>query len=38
MLPKIDGYAVCELVRKESDIPVIMVTGLGYKDIPDERA
>lgn len=27
MLPKIDGYAVCELVRKESDIPIIMITA-----------
>ena len=24
MLPKIDGFAVCELIRKESNIPVIM--------------
>ncbi len=28
MLPKIDGFSVCELIRKESDIPVIMLTAL----------
>jgi two-component system response regulator VanR len=28
MLPKIDGYAVCELIRKRSDVPVIMLTAL----------
>ena len=32
MLPKIDGYAVCELVRKESDIPIIMVTALSDEE------
>lgn len=28
MLPKIDGFAVCEILRKESQIPVIMLTAL----------
>lgn len=28
MLPKIDGYAVCELIRKQSGVPVIMLTAL----------
>ena len=28
MIPKIDGYAVCELIRKESKIPIIMITAL----------
>lgn len=28
MLPKIDGFAVCEMIRKESQIPVIMLTAL----------
>ena len=28
MLPKIDGYAVCELIRKQSSVPVIMLTAL----------
>ena len=27
MLPKIDGFAVCELIRKEGSIPVIMLTA-----------
>lgn len=31
MLPELDGFAVCELLRKDSttrDIPIIMVSGL----------
>ncbi len=28
MLPKIDGYGVCELIRRESSLPIIMVTAL----------
>lgn len=28
MLPKIDGFGVCELVRRESEIPIIMLTAL----------
>lgn len=28
MLPKIDGYTVCELLRKESNIPIIIITAL----------
>ena len=32
MLPKIDGFAVCELIRKQSDIPIIMLTALGGED------
>ena len=28
MLPKIDGYAVCELIRRQSDAPIIMLTAL----------
>lgn len=27
MLPKIDGFAVLELIRKESQVPVLMVTA-----------
>ena len=27
MLPKIDGFAVCELIRKERQIPIIMLTA-----------
>lgn len=33
MMPKLDGYGVCQEVRKESDIPIIMLTALG--DISD---
>ena len=32
MLPKIDGFAVCKLIRKQSDIPIIMLTALGGED------
>ena len=28
LLPKIDGYAVCEFIRKKSNVPVIMITAL----------
>ena len=28
MLPGIDGYTVCELIRKQSDVPIIMLTAL----------
>ena len=28
MLPKIDGFAVCELIRQESDVPLMMLTAL----------
>lgn len=28
LLPKIDGYSICELIRKESTVPIIMVTAL----------
>jgi len=28
MLPKIDGYGVCEVIRQKSDVPVIMLTAL----------
>ena len=29
MLPKIDGYEVCSEIRKESQVPIIMLTALG---------
>ena len=32
MLPKIDGYAVCEFIRKESDVPIIMITALSAEE------
>lgn len=28
MLPKIDGFAVCEFIRKQSQVPIIMLTAL----------
>lgn len=28
MLPKIDGFVVCEMIRKSSEVPVIMLTAL----------
>ena len=28
MLPKIDGFGVCELIRRTSSVPVIMLTAL----------
>lgn len=28
LLPKIDGFTVCELIRKQSQIPIIMLTAL----------
>lgn len=28
MLPKIDGYGVCEVIRQSSDVPIIMLTAL----------
>ena len=28
MLPKIDGYGVCEVIRRKSDVPIIMLTAL----------
>lgn len=32
MLPKIDGFAVCELIRKKSNIPIIMLTALSGEE------
>ena len=32
MLPKIDGFAVCELIRKQSQVPVIMLTALNGEE------
>ena len=28
MLPKIDGFGVCELIRRESNVPILMLTAL----------
>ncbi|MDE7244252.1 MAG: response regulator transcription factor, partial [Oscillospiraceae bacterium] len=32
MLPKIDGFAVCEFIRKQSQVPIIMLTALNGED------
>ena len=32
LLPKMDGYAVCVLIRKESEIPIIMISALGSEE------
>lgn len=32
MLPKVDGFAVCEILRRESDAPIIMLTALDDED------
>ena len=33
MMPKLAGYGVCQELRKESDVPIIMLTALG--DVAD---
>ena len=33
MMPKLDGYGVCQEIRKESNVPIIMLTALG--DVAD---
>lgn len=33
MMPKLDGYGVCQEIRKESDVPIIMLTALA--DVAD---
>ncbi len=33
MMPKLDGYGVCQELRKESDVPIIMLTALS--DVAD---
>ena len=32
MLPKIDGFTVCELIRKQSSVPIIMLTALNGEE------
>lgn len=32
MMPKIDGFGVCELIRRESDVPIIMLTALDEEE------
>ena len=28
MLPKIDGFGVCEVIRRQSQVPILMLTAL----------
>jgi len=32
-MPKLDGYGVCQELRKDSDVPIVMLTALG--DVAD---
>lgn len=32
MLPKIDGFSVCEIIRRQSQIPIIMLTALNGEE------
>lgn len=32
MMPKLDGFSVCEQIRKVSSVPIIMLTALGSTD------
>ena len=32
LLPKIDGYGVCEVIRQKSQVPIIMLTALADED------
>ncbi len=32
MMPKIDGYVLCEIIRKESNVPIIMLTALDSEE------
>ena len=32
MMPRIDGFTVCEEIRKRSDVPIIRLTALGSTD------
>lgn len=32
MLPKIDGYTVCEVIRRQSNIPIVMLSALDSEE------
>ncbi len=32
MIPKLDGFAVCELIRQKSNVPIIMLTAMGDEE------
>ena len=31
MIPKIDGYGVCEVIKKKSDVPIVFLSALGTR-------
>lgn len=35
MLPKIDGFTVCELIRKQSQVPIIMLISNAISYSPE---
>ena len=32
MMPRIDGYTVCEMIRNESDVPIVILTALDSEE------
>lgn len=32
MMPRLDGYGVCEVIRSEGNVPIIMLTALDEED------
>ena len=38
MMPKIDGFGVCELIRRESNVPIIMLNGIRWRSVSDQKA
>ena len=32
MLPRLDGFGICEWIRKRSDVPIVMLTALDGED------
>ena len=38
MMPKIDGYTVCEMIRRESKTPIIMLTALDEEEEAQVKA
>lgn len=36
MMPKIDGFTLCEAIRSSSDVPVMVLTALDGEDEPHE--
>ena len=38
ILPKIDQFAVCEFIRKQSQVPIIMLTALRGEEEQDRKS